>query len=63
MHYLGIPILPMDLHHKVDILWNPNYGDISQILSHVGIPHISHNPFNYILENNKDNFRRYMQKV
>ncbi len=62
-HYLGIPILPMDLHHKVDILWNPNYGDISQILSHVGIPHISHNPFNYILENNKDNFRRYAESL
>lgn len=59
-HSLGIPILPMDLYHRVDFIWNENDPHIMQTLSHIGIPHFSQNPFHYILENNKNNLQKYL---
>lgn len=59
-HSLGIPILPMDLYHQVDFIWNENDPHIMQTLSHIGIPHFSKNPFHNILENNKNNLQKYL---
>lgn len=60
-HSLGIPVLPMDLYHRVDLIWNENDPHVMQILSHIGIPHISKNPFHNLLENNKNNLQKYLQ--
>jgi D-alanine-D-alanine ligase-like ATP-grasp enzyme len=62
-HSLGIPVLPMDLYHRVDIFWNENDPHIMQTLSHIGIPHISKNPFHSLLENNKNNLQKYLQSL
>ncbi len=62
-HHLGIPILPMDLHHKVDLIWNENDPHIAQTLSHIGIPHISRNAFHILLEKNKNNLKKYLENL
>lgn len=62
-HSLGIPILPMDLYHRVDFIWNENDPHIMQTLSHTGIPHFSKNPFHNLLENNKNNLQKYLENL
>ncbi len=61
-HCKGIPILPMDLHHKVDVIWNEYHSDLYQTLSGLNIPHITFNPFSYVLENNRDLLKEYLAK-
>lgn len=51
-HVGGLPILPSDLFHQVDVVWNEGNTNYSQVLSNLGIPNVSTNPFFAVLENN-----------
>ncbi|MFA7285502.1 MAG: hypothetical protein WC011_01480 [Candidatus Paceibacterota bacterium] len=62
-HISGIPIMPADLIHRVDVVWNQDYPDLSQLFSQIGIPYISTNPFLYVLENNKISLKKHVKDI
>ena len=37
-HMNGLPIIPGDLIHKVDVIWNTAHSQISAVLKSLGIP-------------------------
>jgi len=62
-HISGLPVLPADLIHKVDVVWNEGDAKFSQIFSTIGIPHISTTPFFTVLENNKDLLKDHVKNI
>ncbi len=62
-HYKGVPILPMDLEHKIDIIWNEYHGDLYQTIKSLGIPHIDFNPFSSLLKQNKTLLQEHLSKI
>jgi len=62
-HINGVPIMPNDLIHKVDIIWNTGDHSFSVILDSLSIPHISNTFFSITLENSRDMLREHMKKI
>ena len=40
-HIGGLPVMPADLYHRVDIVWNNASPEINAMLDSLGVPHIS----------------------
>jgi len=62
-HIYGLPILPADLIHRVDVVWNEGDPSVAQIFSGIGIPHISTNPFLHVLEKNKNMLKDHVKHI
>ena len=60
----GLPIIPADLTHKVDVVWNASQNpDLSVILDNFYIPNVRNDPFLKVLENNNDILRKHMEGI
>lgn len=62
-HLNGKPIIPADLIHKVDIVWNTSHPNFSNILESLSIPHVSVGHFSSALENSKDFLREHIKEI
>src|SRR3989338_498896 len=62
-HLNGIPIMPADLIHKVDVVWNVAYPQASSVLQSFSIPHISQSHFSSALENSREMLREHMESI
>jgi D-alanine-D-alanine ligase-like ATP-grasp enzyme len=62
-HLNGVPILPADLIHKVDVVWNTSHPNFSNILDSLYIPNISTGSFSYALENGNDFLRKHVESI
>jgi D-alanine-D-alanine ligase len=62
-HLNGLPIIPADLFHKVDIVWNTAHPGISVILDNFSIPNIGNGFFSSALENSKDMLREHVKQI
>jgi D-alanine-D-alanine ligase-like ATP-grasp enzyme len=63
-HLNGIPIKPIDLVHKVDIVWNTSEDpSFSIVLDSFSIPNIGNRYFSKVLENNNDMLRKHMKEI
>ena len=62
-HLGGLPILPADLMHKVDLVWNVAHPSGASILQSFNIPQISQNPFYSALENNQEALRQHLKSI
>ena len=62
-HMNGIPILPADLMHKIDVVWNTAHPGVSVILKNLSIPHIGGSSFPHALENSRDMLRKHMAQI
>lgn len=62
-HINGVPVLPADLIHRVDIVWNTAQPNIGVTLENLSIPYIGQNLFHSALEASKDMMRKHMQKI
>jgi len=62
-HLGGLPISPVDLIHKVDMVWNTGHPSFSNILDNLSIPNIGNNSFYFFLENNKDFLREHLKQI
>jgi len=62
-HINGLPIMPADLMHKVDLVWNTSHPSLSVILDNFSIPNIGLNSFSHALENSKEMLREHMKKI
>jgi len=62
-HLNGVPILPADLMHQVDVIWNVANPNLSNILNSLSIPHISTDNFSFALQNNQDFLKENMEDI
>lgn len=62
-HLGGVPIVPANLVHKVDIVWNLSHPSISTTLDNFSIPNISVSSFSHTFENSKEMLREHMKKL
>ncbi|MEI6280379.1 MAG: hypothetical protein WCP17_00020 [bacterium] len=62
-HINGLPILPSDLMHKVDVVWNTSHSSLTNILESLSIPHIGQGSFHFSLENSKEMLRQHMKQI
>lgn len=59
----GLPIMPVDLVHKIDIVWDTTYPSSSIMLNNFSIPNIGVNYFSHVLENSKEILREHMTQI
>jgi len=62
-HFSGVPIMPADLIHKVDVVWNVAHPSFSKILDDLSIPNIGVNPFSSVFENNRSMLEEHAKSI
>lgn len=62
-HCNGLPIVPADLFHKVDVVWNVTHPSMSILLDNLSIPNIKINSFVSMLDPHSTMFREYMKNI
>ncbi len=62
-HINGLPIIPADLMHKVDLVWNVAHPNVSVTLESLAIPNISTSSFSNALENSKQMLKKHMKDI
>jgi D-alanine-D-alanine ligase len=62
-HINGVPIMPVDLMHRVDLVWNTAHSNISTTLQNLSIPYVGQESFHGAMENSKDILREHMKKI
>lgn len=62
-HYNGLPIIPSDLMHKVDVVWNVAHPSLSNILQSLSIPHIGAGNFLGSLMSDRNIFKEYIKSI
>jgi len=60
-HLGGVPVVPADLVHKVDIIWNVTGPEFSAMLQSLSIPSVGQSFFSGSMENSRDMLREHMQ--
>lgn len=62
-HLNGMPIVPADLIHKVDIVWNTTHPSITENLKNLSIPNVGINSFSHTILNSREMLREHMKKL
>lgn len=62
-HFNGRPIIPADLIHKVDVVWNTAHPSFSLILDNLSIQNVGADSFHSVLENSKEILCDHMQDI
>ena len=62
-HINGVPVMPADLVHKVDVVWNTSHPSLSLTLDSLSIPNIGRGAFSGALENSKEMLREHMAQI
>ena len=62
-HLGGVPIIPADLIHKVDVVWDTTHPSSSTTLDNFSIPNVGVNSFSRILGNSKEMLREHIKKI
>ena len=60
-HLRGQEVLPADLFHQVDMVWNMSDPKLSKILEHFEVPHISPESFAHALSESRDLLRSHIR--
>ncbi|MES2315262.1 MAG: hypothetical protein V4486_00815 [Patescibacteria group bacterium] len=62
-HLGGLPIMPSDLVHKVDVVWNVAHPSTISTIESFNIPQISQNPFYLSLANNPNALHKHLKDI
>jgi hypothetical protein len=62
-HMSGRPIVPADLSHHVDVVWNTAGASSSRTLEDFSIPHVSKSLFSSSLESSREMLRTHIQNT
>ena len=62
-HLNGVPVMPTDLMHKVDVVWNTAHPGASLVLENLSIPYIGASSFSHALENSRDMLWEHMVQI
>lgn len=60
-HLNGLPIVPADLIHKVDVVWNTAEPSFSVILDNLSISNIGVNSFHSLFKNNRQLLKEHIK--
>lgn len=62
-HVSGLPVMPIDLIHKVDIVWNMSHPNYGSIVSSLSIPLVGNSIFAMSLENNPNILKEHLNNL
>jgi len=62
-HLNGVPVLPADLIHKVDVVWNISHPSLSIALNSLSITNVSLDSFSFALENSREMLREHLKQI
>jgi len=62
-HINGVSIMPADLVHKIDLVWDTTYPSSSILFDNFSIPNIGVSSFSHALENSKEMLREHMAQI
>ena len=62
-HLQGVPIKPIELQQKVDVVWDTTKSNASVILEQLGIKRIGVNSFSSLLQSNRPLLEEYLKVV
>jgi D-alanine-D-alanine ligase-like ATP-grasp enzyme len=62
-HVNGLPVLPADLKHKVNIVWNTAHPEHALDLDNLAIPNVGESMFSSAITNSKEMLREHMKKI
>src|SRR3990167_7051776 len=62
-HLNGKPVMPADLIHKIDLVWNTAHPGFSVILDNLSIPSIGVSSFSHALGNSREMLWEHMKKI
>ena len=62
-HADGLPIRPVELVNKVDVVWNTTHPNFSSILKEIGIPNIGIDTFPFVLSMNRSILHESMKEI
>lgn len=62
-HLNGVPIVPLKLLYKVDVVWNLSEPSFSNILESFSIPNIGIPPFSPVFNKSKEMLRKQMKSI
>lgn len=62
-HLNGVPIVPLNLLYKVDVVWNLSEPGFSNILESFSIPNIGIPPFSPVFNKSKEMLRKHMKNI
>ncbi len=62
-HTAGLPIFPMDLSHKVDLVWNASHPSFGSVLKSLSMPHVSQDAFLRTLEDDHDLLKQHARQA
>jgi D-alanine-D-alanine ligase-like ATP-grasp enzyme len=62
-HASGMPIQPVDLIHKVDLVWNVSHPSFSNIFENLSIPNIGTPAFSKAVGESREMLEEHMKKI
>ena len=62
-HINGLPIKPIDLIHRVDVVWNFSHPKYSNILKGFKIPVVGEDYFSYGMKNSREMLKEHMKQI
>jgi D-alanine-D-alanine ligase-like ATP-grasp enzyme len=62
-HVGGLPIKPVELVNKVDIVWNTTHPNFSVILKNLAIPNVGVDSFPFLLSGNRSILQEHMKEI
>jgi len=62
-HVNGLPILPADLKHKVNVVWNTAHPEHSMDLDNLAILNVGNSLFSHALGSSREMLREHMKKL
>ena len=57
----GLPILPAELSHRVDAVWNVSHPQFSVVLEALSVPVIGGGQYSHALSNNREIFKEHLR--
>jgi D-alanine-D-alanine ligase-like ATP-grasp enzyme len=62
-HIHGMPVMPSDVAHRVDVVWNTAHPGVSAALSGLTLPHVGTHPFASALQTSREMLKDHIKNM
>ncbi len=62
-HVNGLPVIPADIKHKVNVVWNTAHPEHSRDLDNLSIPNVGNSMFSQAVTSSREMLREHMKKL
>ncbi len=62
-HLNGLPVMPADLIHKVDVVWNTAHPSLSILLDNLSIPNVGLDSFHSVFKNSREILQDHIKSI